>query len=129
MSIISSIKKFLMISNVPASDISESPLYVQLQANREIALRQVIPTEMMNEFLTFIYPNQRLKSIVKDMYHTYHDYLISPEARNAYLPYVLRLALSIRRFGHRLILHSNIDPEDIVRIMLENTGIEPTTEE
>lgn len=129
MGILNSIKKFLMISNVPTSDVSDSPLLVQLQTNRETALRQVIPTSMMNEFLTFIYPNQRLKSIVKDMYHTHHDYLISPEARGAYLPYVLRLALSIRRFGHRLILHNNIDPEVIIKIMLKNTGTEPTTEE
>ena len=129
MSILKTIKSFLGITEKLTFNESGSDLLVQLQANRETALRQIIPTRMMNEFMNSVYPDQHLKSIVEDIYHTYHDYLMSEESRSVYLQYALRLSLSIKGFGRRLILHHNIDPEIIVRIMLgdiETRSIEET---
>lgn len=122
------IKSFLGITEKLTFNETDSDLLVQLQANRETALRQVIPTRMMNEFMNSVYPDQHLKSIVKDIYHTYHDYLTSEESRSVYLQYALRLSLSIKGFGRRLILHHNIDPEVIVRIMLGDTETESVEE-
>jgi len=59
---------------------------------------------------------------------TYHDYLMSEVLRSAYLQYALRMSLSIKGFGCRLILHHNIDPEVIVRIMLGDTETESVEE-
>jgi hypothetical protein len=122
------IKSFLGITEKLTFNETDSDLLVQLQANRETALRQIIPTRMMNEFMNSVYPDQHLKSIVKDIYHTYHDYLTSEESRSVYLQYALRLSLSIKGFGRRLILHHNIDPEVIVRIMLGDTETESVEE-
>jgi len=129
MSILKTVKSFLGITEKLTFNDSDSDLLVKLQANRETALRQIIPTRMMNEFMNSVYPDQHLKSIVRDIYHTYHDYLVSEESRNVYLQYALRLSLSIKGFGRRLILHHNIDPEVIVRTMLgdiETKSIEET---
>ena len=124
MSILKTIKSFLGVTEKLTFNESDSDLLVQLQANRETALRQIIPTRLMNEFMNSVYPDQHLKLIVKDIYHTYHDYLTSEESRSVYLQYALRLSLSIKGFGRRLILHHNIDPEVIVRIMLGDTETE-----
>jgi hypothetical protein len=94
---------------------------MKLQKNRDTALRQIIPTRMMNEFQMTIYPDYRLKAIVRDIYSTYHDNLKEPDMINAYLRHVLRLFISTHRFGHRLILHHNIDPEVVVQIMLRES--------
>ena len=106
---------------------SDSGLLKNLQTNRETALRHLIPTRMMNEFMNSVYPDQNLKSIVKDIYHSYHDHLTSEELRKMYLQNSLRLSLSVKGFGRRLILHHSIDPEDIVKIMLGHS--KPASEE
>jgi len=128
MSILKTVKSFLGITEKLTFDDSGSGLLAKLQANRETALRQVIPTRMMNEFMNFIYPDHHLKLIVKDIYNTYHDYLASEESRRVYLQYALRLSLSIKGFGRSLILHHNIDPEVIVRTMLGDTETESIEE-
>ena len=128
MKILKNMKGFLGITEKLTFNDSDSDLLVQLQANRETALRQIIPTRMMNEFMNSVYPDQHLKSIVKDIYHTYHDYLMSEESRSVYLQYALRLPLSVKGFGRRLILHHNIDPEVIVRTMLGDTETESIEE-
>jgi hypothetical protein len=128
MSILKTIKSFLGITEKLTFNDSDSDLLVKLQANRDTALRQLIPTRMMNEFMNFIYPDHHLKLIVKDIYHTYHDYLVSEESRRVYLQYALRLSLSIKGFGRSLILHHNIDPEVIVKTMLGDTEIESIEE-
>ena len=127
MSILKTIKNFLGITEKLTLNDSDSDLLVQLKANRETAVRQLIPTRMMNEFMNSVYSDQHLKSIVKDN-STYHDYLLSEELRSAYLQYTLRMSLSIKGFGRRLILHHNIDPEVIVRIMLGDTETESIEE-
>jgi len=126
MNILKDIKNFLGITEKLTFNDSDSDLLVQLQTNRETALRQIIPTRMMNEFMNSVYPDQHLKSIVREIYHTYHNNLMSADSRNAYLQYTLRLSLSIKGFWRRLLLHHNIDPEVVVRIML--TDIESTEE-
>jgi len=128
MSILKAIKKFFGITEESALNDSDSHLFVQLQANRETAVRQIIPIRMMNEFINSVYPDHHLKSIVKDIYHTYHNNLMSADSRNAYLQYTLRLSLSIKGFWRRLLLHHNIDPEVVVRIMLRDTDTESTEE-
>ena len=128
MNIFKAIKKFFGITEKLTFNDSDSDLLVKLQANRETALRQIIPTRMMNEFMNSVYPDHHLKSIVKDIYHTYHDYLMSEESRSVYLQYALRLSLSIKGFGRRLILHHEIDPEVVVGIMLGDTDTESTEE-
>jgi hypothetical protein len=122
------IKSFLGMTEKLNFDDSDSDLLVQLQSNRETVLRQIIPTRMMNEFMNSVYPDQHLRSIVREIYHTYHDYLVDEELRNVYLQYVLRLSLSVKGFGRRLILHYNVDPETIVRTMLGNTEAESIEE-
>ena len=128
MKILKTIKSFLGITEKLTFNDSDSDLLVQLQANRETALRQIIPTRMMNEFMNSVYPDQHLKSIVKEIYHTYHNNLMSADSRSAYLQYTLRLSLSIKGFWRRLLLHHNIDPEVVVRIMLGDTETESTEE-
>jgi hypothetical protein len=128
MSLINTIKKFFGAREKSFADVADSALFGQLQANRETALRQIIPTRMMNEFLTAIYPDHRLKAIVKDIYTTYHDYLKAPDILSAYLQYVLRLLISTNRFGHRLILYHNIDPEVVVKTMLSDSDTGATEE-
>ena len=128
MKILKNIKGFLGITEKLTFNDSDSDLLVQLQANRETALRQIIPTRMMNEFMNSVYPDQHLKSIVKEIYHTYHNNLMSADSRSVYLQHALRLSLSIKGFGRRLILHHNIDPEVIVRIMLGDTETESIEE-
>jgi len=126
MGIVNTIKSFLGISEKMDFDDSDSDLLVKLQDNREIVLRKIIPTRLMHEFMNFIYPDHHLKLMVKDIYHTYHNYLVSEESRRVYLQYALRLSLSTKGFGRRLILHHNIDPEVIVRTMLADTETELT---
>jgi len=128
MSILKTIKSFLGITEKLTYNDSDSDLLARLQANRETALRQIIPTRMMNEFMNSIYPDHHLRIIVRDIYNTYHDYLVSEESRRTYLEYALRLSLSIKGFGRNLILHHNVDPEVIVRTMLGDTEIEPVDE-
>jgi len=127
MSILKTIKSFLGITEKLTLNDSDPDLLVQLQANRETAVRQIIPTRMMNEFMNSVYYEQHLKSIVKDK-STYHEYLMSEELRSVYLQYALRMSLSNKGFGRRLILHHNIDPEVIVRIMLGDTETESIEE-
>ena len=126
MSKLKTIKSFLGIAEKLTFNDADSDLFVQLKANRETALRQIIPTRMMNEFMNSVYPDQHLKSIVRDIYHTYHNNLMSADSRNAYLQYTLRLSLSIKGYWRRLLLHHNIDPEVVVSIMLKD--IESTEE-
>jgi len=128
MSILKTIQSFLGMTEKLTFNDSDSDLLVQLQTNRETALRQIIPTRLMNEFMNSVYPDQYLKSIVRDTYQTYHDHLMNEESRNVYLQYALRLSLSFKGFGRRLILHYNIDPEAIVRIMLGETETESIEE-
>jgi hypothetical protein len=126
MSKLKTIKSFLGIAEKLTFNDADSDLLVQLKANRETALRQIIPTRMMNEFMNSVYPDQHLKSIVRDIYHTYHNNLMSADSRNAYLQYTLRLSLSIKGYWRRLLLYHNIDPEVVVSIMLKD--IESTEE-
>jgi hypothetical protein len=126
MSTLKTIKNFLGIAEKLTFNDADSDLLVQLQANRETALRQIIPTRMMNEFMNSVYPDHHLKLIVREIYHTYHNNLMSADSRNAYLQYTLRLSLSIKGFWRRLLLHHNIDPEVVVRTMLKD--IESTEE-
>ena len=128
MSILKTIESFFGITQKPTLNDYDPDMLVQLQANRDTTLRHIIPTHMMNEFMTSVYPDQHLKSIVKDIYHTYQDYLTSEESRSVYLKYALRISLSIKGFGRRLILHHNIDPEVIVRTMLDDTETESIKE-
>lgn len=128
MSILKTIESFFGITQKPTLNDSDPDLLVQLQANRDTTLRHIIPTHIMNEFMNSVYPDQHLKSIVKDIYHTYQDYLTSEESRSVYLQYALRISLSIKGFGRRLILHHNIDPEVIVRTMLGDTETESIKE-
>jgi hypothetical protein len=121
MSKLKNIKRFLGMKEKLDFSGSDSDLLVNLQATRETALRHIIPTRMMHEFMNSVYPDQHLKSIVKDIYHTYHDYLMSEELRNMYLQDSLRLSLSVKGFGRRLILYHSIDPEVIVKTMLSDT--------
>ena len=121
MSKLKNIRRFLGINEKLDFNGSDSDLLAHLQANRETALRQIIPTRLMTEFMNSIYPDQHLKSIVKDIYQTYCDYLVSEQIRNMYLKDSLRLSLSVKGFGRRLILHHGIDPEVIVNIMLGDT--------
>ena len=124
MSILKTIESFLGITRKPAFIDFNSDLLVQLQTNRDTALRHIIPTRMMNEFMNSVYSDQHLISILKDIYHTYQDYLTSEESRNIYLQYSLRRCLSIKGFGSRLILHHKTDPEVIVRTMLSDAQTE-----
>ena len=121
MSKLKNIRRFFGINEKLDFNGSDSDLLAHLQANRETALRQIIPTRLMTEFMNSIYPDQHLKSIVKDIYQTYRDYLVSEQIRNMYLKDSLRLSLSVKGFGRRLILHHSIDPEVIVNIMLGDT--------
>jgi hypothetical protein len=90
MTILKTLKNFLGITEKLPHDDSYSIFLVKLQKNRDTALRQIIPTRMMNEFQMTI-------------------------------RHVLRLFISTHRFGHRLILHHNIDPEVVVQIMLRES--------
>ena len=128
MSILKTIKNFLGITEKLNYNDSGSYLLAKLQANRETALRQIIPTRMMNEFMHSIYPDHHLKIIVRDIHNTYNNYLVNEESRRTYLLYALRLSLSMKGFGRNLILHHNIDPEVIVRTMVGDTEIESVDE-
>lgn len=118
MSILNSIKNSFGITKESPLNDPETRLFIQLQANRDIALRQIIPTPMMNEFVTSIYTDQHLKSIVKDMYR---NKLVNADSHSAFLQYTLRISLSIHGFGRRLILHHKVDPEVVAATMLRDT--------
>ena len=117
-----SMKKFLgpRQENLPFKE-SENRLFIQLQANRKMALAEIIPEGLMIQFLTNIFPDGQLRAITNAVYNT--KSIDGESLRRIYLEDILRSTLSINRFGRKLILHHQVDPEDIVKIMLRDIDI------
>jgi hypothetical protein len=94
---------------------SELRLLAQLQDNRQMAL-QKIPADMKNEFISSVYPDKQLKSFVRAVGNNH----ISEELRSSFLEDAIRLSISIKRFGIRLIINHRMDPQVIAKIMMDN---------
>jgi len=116
-----SISKLFGPGEPPFSD-AENKLLTQLQANRKDALYQQIPDKMMTEFMTVIFPDRQLRSIVK---RVFRSKLISdkPSLRGGYLEDTIRLSLSMNRFSSRLILHHGIDARAVAGVMLKDISL------
>ena len=117
-----SIKKFLGITKeMPFTDF-EKDILTQLQANRKVAIAELIPDSMIIEFITTIYSDRRLKSVIHsiDSSELMRD---KADSRRAFLEDSIRSCLSINRFGRRLILYHGIDPQTVVKMMLIDINI------
>jgi hypothetical protein len=112
-----SIKKFLGLTIEPPLTDVEIRLLTQLQVNRKATMVELIPDNMMIQFITTIYPDRNLKSITKKIYRSK---FIGDKAdlRRAYLEDLIHSCLSINRFGRKLLLYHGIDPQTVVNIML-----------
>ena len=111
------IKKFLgTTKEVPFTDF-EKDILTQLQSNRKATVAELIPDSMIIEFITTIYSDRRLKSVIHSVYSSE---LIRNKAdsRRAFLEDSIRSCLSINRFSRRLILYHGIDPQTVVKRML-----------
>lgn len=121
MSLLDSLKKSLGITKEPPLTDSETRLLTQLQANRKTALEQVLPDEMRTEFMTSVYSDRHLESIVKEIYR-YELIGDNADLRRTLLENAIRLSLSIKRFGRNLILYHAIDPGTVAQIMLRDVN-------
>jgi uncharacterized membrane protein len=115
-----SIKKFLGLTIEPPLTDIETCLLTQLQANRKVALKEIIPDTLMIQFITTIYSDRNLKSITKKICRSKFigdkaDLRISYYAED-----LLRSCLSMNHFGRNLILHHGINPQAVVDIMLRD---------
>jgi hypothetical protein len=84
----------------------------------------VIPDDMRDDFVKYVYPDKHLQSLVKDIYHEplFSDNLFNDNEnlRIKYLERAIQYSLSVESFGLNLILHHRILPESVEEIMLFN---------
>ena len=94
---------------------NEKRLLIQLQDNRQAAL-QSVPADLKKEFIAKVYPDKRLINCIKIVVR---NYFINDESRLVLLEYGLRRCITTKGFGVRLIVFHNMDPELVVKIMVQ----------
>jgi hypothetical protein len=114
-----SIKKFLGLATEPPLSDIDTRLFAQLQANRKVALAEIIPDELMLRFMTGILSDRNLKMITQ-MVSRARFTNGNANLHGAYLEDLIRACLATNHFGRKLIVHYGIDPQSIVDIMLRD---------
>jgi hypothetical protein len=94
---------------------NEKRLLIQLQDNRQAAL-QSVPADLKKEFIAKVYPDKRLINCIKIVVR---NNFINDESRLVLLEYGLRRCITTKGFGVRLIVFHNMDPELVVKIMVQ----------
>ena len=94
---------------------NEKRLLTQLQDNRQAAL-QSLPADLKKEFIIKVYPDKQLINCIKIVVG---NNFIANESRLVLLEYGLKRCITTKGFGIRLIVFHNINPELIIKIMVQ----------
>ena len=95
---------------------NEKRILIQLQNNRQKAL-QNIHADLKQDFMSSICPDKQLKKHITAIFR--NKFLVD-DLRLVFLEYEIRLSIAKKGFGERLIIYHSVNPEIIVKIMVQD---------